>query len=57
MEDAYEMAVDALGLALTCRKSEGQPIPSASDPSTIAVESDSFLLVAEFDMLAYKRAL
>lgn len=55
MEQAYEMAVDALGLALTCRETEQQPIPSASDPTQIAQEPDSFLVVIEFDMLAYKK--
>lgn len=55
MEQAYEMAVNALGLALSCREKEGQPIPSASDPSMITTELDSFLAVIEFDMLAYKK--
>lgn len=55
MAEAYEMAVDALGLALTSREDENMPIPSASDPSQIAVTSDSFLVVIEFDMLAYKK--
>lgn len=55
MEQAYEMAVEALGLALTSRKQEKQPIPVASDPSALTVESGSFLVVVEFDMLAYKK--
>ena len=55
MTQAYEMAVDALGLALTCRENEQQPMPIASDPTTIASEPDSFLVVIEFDMLAYKK--
>lgn len=55
MEQAYEMAVDALGLALSCREEEGQPIPLSSDPSEITTEKDSFLVVIEFDMLAYKK--
>lgn len=55
MEQAYEMAVDALGLALSCREKEGRPIPPASDPSMITTEPDSFLAVIEFDMLAYKK--
>jgi len=55
MTQAYEMAVDALGLALSCREKEQQPIPTASDPTTITPESDSFLVVIEFDMLAYKK--
>ena len=55
MEQAYEMAVDALGLALTCREAEQHPIPSASDPTQITLEQDAFLVVIEFDMLAYKK--
>ncbi len=55
MAQAYEMAVEALGLALTCREKEQQPIPSSSDPTTISPEPDSFLVVIEFDMLAYKK--
>ena len=55
MDEAYEMAVDALGLALTSRVEEGQPIPSASDPSSIIMDPDSFVVVVEFDMLAYKK--
>lgn len=55
MEQAYEMAVEALGLALTSREQEKQPIPVASDPSALTVESGSFLVVVGFDMLAYKK--
>lgn len=55
MAQAYEMAVDALGLALTCRENEQQPIPAASDPTEIIPDPDSFLVVIEFDMLAYKK--
>lgn len=52
-EDAYEMSVDALGLALSSRKEENQDIPAASDPASVTLEPDSFLVVVEFDMLAY----
>ncbi len=55
MEQSYEMAVDALGLALSCREKEKQPIPSSSDPTAITPEADSFLVVIEFDMLAYQK--
>lgn len=56
MEQSYEMAVDALGLALACREAEHQPIPTASDPTAITPEPDAFLVVIEFDMLAYKKS-
>lgn len=55
MTQAYEMATDALGLALTCREKEQQPLPDISDPTAIIPEPDSFLVVIEFDMLAYKK--
>lgn len=55
MTQAYEMAVEALGLALTCREKEQQPLPAASDPTAITPKPDSFLVVIEFDMLAYKK--
>lgn len=55
MEHAYEMAVEALGLALTCREKERQPLPVASDPTMLTPEPDSFLVVIEFDMFAYKK--
>lgn len=55
MAQAYEMAVDALSLALTCRENEQQPIPTASDPTRITPEPDAFPVVIEFDMLAYKK--
>ena len=55
MTQAYEMAVDALGLALTCREKEHQPLPNPSDPTAIKPETNSFLAVIEFDMLAYKK--
>ena len=55
MAQAYEMAVEALGLALECREVEHKPLPSSSDPTSIKLEPDSFLMVVEFDMLAYKK--
>lgn len=55
MTQAYEMAVDALGLALTSREKEHEPFPVSSDPTVIPPEPNTFLVVIEFDMLAYKR--
>ena len=54
MAQAYEMAAEALGLALTCREEEREVIPNASQPDEIDAE-DGFLVVVEFDMLEYKR--
>lgn len=55
MTAAYEMAVDALGLALTSREDANEILPDPSDPTIIPAEKDSFLVVIEFDMLAYKK--
>lgn len=52
MELAYEMAVEALGLAITSRKTEGQEIPIASPADTINID-EGILVVVEFDMLEY----
>ena len=54
-QQAYEMAVDALGLALTSKEGEREPLPAPSAPDTISVEPDSFLVIVEFDMAAYKK--
>lgn len=55
MQQAYEMAVDALGLAITSREEEGREIPVSSEPYQIALDPDLFCAVIEFDMLAYKK--
>ena len=52
MELAYEMAVEALGLAITSRKAEKQKIPIASQADTITID-EGILVVVEFDMLEY----
>ena len=52
MQQAYEMAVDALGLAITSRQIEKEEIPVPSDISEIKTD-DGFIVVLEFDMLAY----
>lgn len=54
MEEAYEMAANALGLAITSRKDEKTEIPIASQPQEIDV-GDGFLMVVEFDMLEYRK--
>ena len=54
MEKAYEMAADALGLAITSRKAEHMPIPQATKPQDINLQ-DGILVVVEFDMLEYNR--
>ena len=55
MQEAYEMAVDALGLALTSREQEKQEIPTASEVNQSPVGKDEYCVIIEFDMLAYKK--
>ena len=54
MEKAYEMAVDALGLAISCRKKEGNIIPSATRLDGVNSE-DGIIVIVEFDMLEYQK--
>lgn len=55
MEQAYEMAVDALGLCLSYKEDNNETIPTPSNLDSIEIEKDSFLVIVEFDMLAYKK--
>lgn len=55
MQEAYEMAVDALGLCLSYKEDNKELIPVPSSPDTVKVDSDAFMVVVEFDMLAYKK--
>lgn len=55
MEDAYEMAVDALGLCISDLVQEKAALPTASRPCDIEQSNDSVLMVVEFDMAAYRR--
>ncbi len=56
MQDAYEMAVDALGLALTSREQSGEEIPAASQVDQIVFDKNGdYCVVIEFDMLTYKK--
>ena len=54
MQEAYEMAADALGLSLTTIDNEGETLPKASSADEITVE-DGILVIVEFDMAEYRR--
>ena len=54
MKQAYEMTVEALGLALVNRKAEKEEIPDPSDLDKIQNE-DGTIVIVEFDMLEYQR--
>ena len=55
IQHAYEMAVEALGLSITSMVEEGVELPIPSEPYNITLDSNSFCVVIEFDMLAYKK--
>ena len=52
MQQAYENAVDALGLAITSRQEEKETIPNPTDISELKLDN-GYLVVIEFDLLAY----
>ena len=54
MKQAYEMTVEALGLALVNRKEEKEEIPDPTDLDKIQNE-DGTIVIVEFDMLEYHR--
>ena len=51
---AYEMAVEALGLALVNRKEEKEEIPVPAEIDKLDLE-DGTLVIVEFDMLEYQK--
>lgn len=54
MKQAYEMAAEALGLALVNRKEEKEEIPMPSEIDKIQNEEGIFVVI-EFDMQEYLR--
>lgn len=55
LEDAFDMARDALGLYLAVLEDEGQTIPAASFPSDIRPVDKAFVAMVDMDMLEYKQ--
>lgn len=55
MEEAYKMAVEVMGLTLECLEQEKKPIPEASKPRDIKLNSNQFVAVVEFDLFEYKK--
>ena len=52
MEHAYEMAADALGLAIICREEQKEELPAPSKPDEVKTE-DGILVVITFDRMEY----
>jgi predicted RNase H-like HicB family nuclease len=55
LEEAFEMAKDALGIYIYTLEEDKKEIPFPSDPGSIQVTSGAFLGFIELDMLAYRR--
>jgi len=56
IDEAYEMAVEALGLSLTDRIRNNEPLPSPSLPVHITpMKEGSVPVIIHFDMEAYKK--
>ena len=55
LQDAYEMTVDALGLAITGRLDDGEELPSASDLNAIDTTTGQSVVIVEFDIAEYRR--
>lgn len=55
LEEAYDMAVDSLGLCITDLLKEGSTLPKPSPPSNITIDSNAVLLVIKFDLEEYRR--
>lgn len=54
MAEAYEMAVDALGLAICDKIEEKEEIPEATDIDKVDAE-DGVLVIVEFDIMEYRK--
>ena len=52
IDHAYEMAFEALGLAIVSRKEDGESIPNPSPIGSIDVE-EGILTIINFDMMEY----
>lgn len=54
MSEAYEMAVEALGLALEDRIKEND-IPAPTEVDALSPEKGAYTVIIEFDLLEYRR--
>ena len=55
MEEAYEMAVDALGLCISDMEKERSMLPAPTKPTEIAGNNNDAVVIIEFDLEAYRR--
>jgi predicted RNase H-like HicB family nuclease len=55
VEEAYEMAADALGLCIADMEREKCELPKPSEPNAISIEPNTFIMLVEFNMEAYRK--
>lgn len=55
MNEAYDMAVDALGLCITDLLKEKSHLPEPSSPKDVILDPDALLLVIGFNLEEYRR--
>lgn len=55
IQDGFEMANDVLCLVLYELEEKGAAIPQASDPRSIAIDSNSFVTLIQADTLEYRK--
>lgn len=55
IEEALEMAKDAMGIYLSELESDGQDFPAASNPMGLHTEKQGFIAMVDMDLIAYKQ--
>lgn len=55
LEDAYDMAFDAVGLCLEDLASRNEPYPEPSKPEAIQPDNGDCVVLIKFDPVAYQR--
>ncbi|MCQ2522560.1 MAG: type II toxin-antitoxin system HicB family antitoxin [Lachnospiraceae bacterium] len=55
MEDAYKMAVEAIGLCIDEKLKNNEELPKVSSPVDYLVEEGDFSCLIEFDLMQYRK--
>lgn len=53
LSEAIDMAEDVLGIYLYSLKKDGEPYPEPSNPTNIKAEGRDFVVLIEYDEMAY----
>ncbi len=55
IQNAYEMAWDALGLAVVSRLESKESLPTPTEPYSMSLDPDTFCVIVAFDLIAYQK--